>query len=371
MKISCQQENLSKGLSIVGNIASRNANHPILSDILIKVEDGKTILTTTNLEILIDVSLKSDVEENGEFCIDAKLLNEYISLLPQGNINLLLDGDNLKVTSGKQKTKIKGHQPGEYPIIPKIEKKNPYIISIDELDNALSKVIFAASTSEIKPEISGVYCKFNKNNITLVATDGYRLEEKKIELSNNKNDKEQNAIVPVKTLNELSRILAIFKDDVDPNKNIEIYLDEGKIMFSYDNIDIVSRLIEGQYPDYSQIIPKSIEIKARVDNKELLNKVRIASLFTKNGINDVKLEFRDGELTVSSFAENGENTGSIDIDIQGNDCDIIMNYRYLLNGLQNMITDNIVFGLNDGNTPCIIKEEGSKDYIYVIMPIRQ
>ncbi|OGY43651.1 MAG: DNA polymerase III subunit beta [Candidatus Buchananbacteria bacterium RIFCSPHIGHO2_02_FULL_40_13] len=376
MKISCTQENLNQGLMVVSHIAYKNSNLPILSNILIKVEDKLLTLLTTNLEIGVTMQIRSKVEKKGEYSIDAKLFSDYVSFLPKERIDLELEDDNLKITCEKQKTKIKGQSAIEFPLIPKIEKNNPYIISAKEFKQAISEVIFAVSNSEARPEISGIFMGLSSTNIILTTTDSYRLAEKKIKLTDNKNNNEKKLIIPVKTLNEISRILGIFKDSVslEEIENIELYITENQIMFTYNGLDLISRLIEGQYPDYTQIIPSTYKTKTKVNNKDLIKAVKTSSLFTKSGINDIKIELIPANkeiIVTSSSSQTGENISKIEAEIDGIENNIVLNYRYLLDGLQNISSNNVILEINDNNSPCVIKPDEINDYIYIIMPIKQ
>ena len=174
----------------------------------------------------------------------------------------------------------------------------------------------------------------------------------------------------------MSRILGILKDDVslEEVENMEIYLSDNQIMFSYNNVDLISRLIEGQYPDYTQIIPSNYKTKTLIEVKDLIKGVKTSSLFTKSGINDVKIELSptDNEVIItSSSAQTGENISKIEAIIEGEINNIVLNYRYLLDGLQNISSSKVILEINDNNSPCVIKPESIKDYIYIIMPIKQ
>ncbi|MFA5048051.1 MAG: DNA polymerase III subunit beta [Patescibacteria group bacterium] len=377
MKLSCTQENLNQGLMIVSHIVGKNNNLPILSNVLIKAENKILNFSTTNLEIGISVTIRGKVEEDGEFSVDAKLLSSYISLLPKDRIDLELNGDNLKISCQKQKTKIKGQNASDFPLIPKITKEKPYILSAKDFKNGISEVVFAAATSEIRPEISGVYIEFIGQNLVLAATDSYRLAEKRIKvLENNRAGESEKFIIPVKTLQEVSRILGIFKDDnvLEESENVEIYLNENQIMFSYNGVDLISRIIEGQYPDYKQIIPEGHTTQVKIDASELMKAVKTSSLFTKSGIYDIKLEINSENKEViitSSSSQAGENISSVEAEISGESNAIILNYRYLLDGLQNLDSNKALIEVSDSNNPCVIKSEASQDYLYLIMPIKQ
>ena len=374
MKISCTQENLNQGLLAVSHIANKNTNLPILSNLLFKIENKTLTLEATNLEIGITANIRSKVEEDGEFSVDARLLANYIALLPKERIDFELDGDNLKIECQKQKTKIKTQSASEFPLIPKIVKENPCIVDIKAFKQAISEVVFSASNSESRPELSGVFVSFTNNELVMAATDSYRLAEKKISLIENKYDKK--IIIPVKTLQEISRILSIFREDtnLESAENMEIYLTDNQIMFSYNGIDLVSRLVEGQYPDYTQIIPTNHKTKAKINVAELIKNIKTSSLFTRNGIFDIKLDLNVNSKEVvitSSSSQSGENISVVGAEITGENESIILNYRYLLDNLQIISSDFVDIEIGDVNSPCVIKSENDDKYVYIIMPIRQ
>ena len=375
MKISCTQENLNQGLLAVSHIASKNTNLPILSNLLFKIENRALTLEATNLEIGITANIRSKVEEDGEFSVDARLLANYIALLPKERIDFELNEDNLKIECQKQKTKIKTQSAGEFPLIPKIAKENPCIVDIKAFRQAIYEVVFSASNSESRPELSGVFMEFTPNELTMAATDSYRLAEKKIALVENKSI-DKKIIIPVKTLQEVSRIISIFREDsaLENSENMEIYLTENQIMFSYNGIDLISRLVEGQYPDYTQIIPTGFKTKARINVSELVKSIKTSSLFTRNGIFDIKLDLNVGakEIVItSSSSQSGENISSVSAEITGENENIILNYRYLLDNLQVINSDFVDIEVGDNNSPCVIRSEKDDKYVYIIMPIRQ
>jgi len=382
MKFSCTQENLNQVLNIVSHIAIKNANLPILSNLLIKAENKNLTISATNLEIGISANMRGKIESDGEFSVDARLLDSYISLLPKDRLEVELIGDELKIQCQKQKTKIKGQSTADFPLIPKLNRENPYVISADSFKEAIYSVSFAAANSEIRPEISGVYVGFLKDKLILTATDSYRLAERKISyIENNKarlntDYTDIKVIIPVKTLQEVSRILGSLKDDLaeDATENIEIYVEESQIMFVYNGVELVSRLIEGQYPEYEQIIPTNLPNKIKVNTSELIKAVKTSSLFAKSGVFDIKLDFKSNNkelLVTASSSQTGENISSLEMEKTGGGEEIILNYKYLLDGLGNIGANYIFFEINDSNSPCVIKPENVGGYLYLIMPIRQ
>ena len=387
MKFSCTQENLNNGLSIVSNIATRNSNLPILNNILFKVKDGKIDLSVTNLEVGVNYFIRGKIETEGSYTLPARVLSDYISLLPHEKIDLELKENHLSVKSSSSKTKIKGIDSSEFPLIPQIKKEEPYSCDINAFIVALQQVSFACSNNETRPEISGIYMYVNpkEKSLTLVATDSYRLSEKTIKIESYDTKKEaMSVIIPSRTVSELARILNNLKkssilhheSDAVP-ENLEIYIAENQILFHYDNLDLISRLIEGQYPDYRQIIPGNFKTEAFVNTQELINVVKTSSLFARAGIYDVVLSFKKDKITVSSVnSQLGENVSDIMTKVTGQENSVILNYRYLLDGLLNIQSPEIKIEVTDRNVPCVLRpvlknEKDEPDYLYLIMPIRQ
>lgn len=381
MKLSCTQENLNRSLAIVSHIASRNANLPILNNVLLKIKDKMIKLVTTNLEIGISCGVRGKIEEEGAATLEAKLLTDYISLLPNERVDIKLRDQNVEIKCKNFETKMRATSAEEFPLLPQIEKASPYICKISDLREALSQVIFAVSPNETRPEINGVLFNFvvegGENKLILAATDSYRLAEKKL-VTIETVPKPHSVIVPAKTLGELLRILSILKDaDEDISDTLSIYISENQILFSCGDVEIISRIIEGQYPDYRQIIPETSRTLVTVTKSDFIKAVKAASLFAKSGINGVNLILNPkkenfGEIIISaSSSQAGENTSKIEAKIEGEKNSIILNYRYLLDGLQNIDSEEIILGVNDSNSPCFLRPTKKTDYLYLIMPIKQ
>lgn len=387
MKITCTQENLNQGLGFVSHIASKNTSLPILSNVLIKAEKGSLSLTTTNLEMGINCLVRGKIDKDGSYTVSSKLFNDYVSLLPNQKIEIELKDDFLEIKCEDQDTKIKGNSAEEFPLIPQVEKKNPYTCKISDLLNALSQVIFAVSISETRPEISGIYFNFSDNLLTLTATDSYRLAEKKIKLKE-KGKEAKEVIIPARTIMELFRILSGLVGagettaEEGNNNKLEIYFEDNQVLFVVNNVELVSRIIEGQYPNYKQIIPTSHKTRAIIGVADFIKAVKTAALFSRTGIYDINLEFKAGKFIVSSTNNQlGENKSKLESKIDGEDNKIIVNFRYLLDGLQNIDSSDVIFEMIDLNNPCLLrpvesldeKKEAiaSEDYLYIVMPIKQ
>ena len=374
MRFISLQENLKNCLNIVGHITTKNINLPILNNVLIKAENGNIELVSTNLEIGIVCQLRGKIESEGRFTVDSKLITEYVNLLSGGAKVVLEEKNNeLKVECGNYKTKIKGESPKEFPLIPTIAKSGYYSCKIEELKKSLNSVVFAVSTSENRVELTGVLFSFSKNKLNLAATDSYRLAEKEISVKNSDAADDCKIIVPAKTIQELLRILNNFSgDDLKTEPELKFFLADNQILFTIDSVDLISRLINGHYPDYKQIIPAKSQTEVLAERAELVRAVKAAALFSKTGINDVSLQFTKNKIIVSAFSgASGESQVEVEAEVSGGDNEITINYRYLLDGLNNIDSDRVKISLLNSNTPCVLRPEKENGYLYIVMPIRQ
>lgn len=374
MKFSGLQENIKEGLLLVNHIAGKNINLPILNNVMIKASEGNIKFITTNLEIGIISYVRGKVETEGEYTVDSKVISDYVSLLPNKKISIELKESEIKVECENFKTKIKGQSTEEYPLIPKIEKESCYKVVVGEFKKALNKVIFSVSNNETRLELSGVFFNFENEKLILAATDSYRLSERSVKVKPvNKENTSKNVIIPAKTLQEVVRILSSLREDNEEDE-LEIYISESQVLFKTSSVEIISRLIEGQYPDYKQIIPTNTKTTIIINKNELMRAVKASALFSKIGINDVSLDFPEGKnqtVITSESGQTGESVVNINSLVTGGDNGVVVNYRYLLDGLNSFEGENIKIEVIDNNTPCILKSEKNGDDIYIIMPIKQ
>lgn len=376
MKLSSLQENLKQGLLAVSHVANKNINLPILNNILIEAKNGNIKLIATNLEIGIVSVVRGKIDEDGSFTVDSKIFADFVSLLPNKKVDLKQKENNLFIEADNYKTKIIGLSAEEFPLIPSVEKNSFYTANAEEFKAAIGQVIFSASTSETRIELTGVLFDFSENRLTLAATDSYRLAEKKINIKTNNDQKDKKIIVPAKTLQEVIRILSNIKEEnsIEGGSEVKIFVSENQIMFSVGSVELVSRLIEGQYPDYKQIIPQTSKTKVIINKNELVRAVKVTSLFSKMGINSINLDFpkdKNKIIVSSTLGQAGENITELDGVVSGEDNSVVINYRYLLDGLNNFNGENIKIEIIDSNTPCVISEEKDDGHFYVIMPIKQ
>lgn len=374
MKLTCTRENLSQTLSLVGGVAGKNINLPILSNILIRVDNQKTEIISTNLEVAIVATLRSKVDEPGSFTVPARTLTDFVNLLSGVNVEMELQGSELVVTCDRSTTKIKGSPADDFPVVPALSEGSGYLVSADELKTGLSQVVSALARNDIRPELSGVFCGFNvgeNKGLVLAATDSYRLAEKKIKL--NQGDDEIKAIIPGRTAQEIIHILSLAVSEGNET-GARILLNNNQITLNYSNIQLVSRLVDGQYPDYTQIIPKSFTTTATFSTSQVSKEIKAAALFTTTGVNAVSfsLEKESGVVVIASTStQTGEYKSQLEAEILGESNNILLNHRYLQDGLGNIKTPNTTFKMVNADSPCLFAPQGDESFLYIVMPIRQ
>lgn len=369
MKILCLQENLKNALSTAERIIGKNLTLPILNNILLKAEKGRLQISSTNLEIGINYWIQCKIEKEGEITVLAKTLSSFVSNLPNKKIEIEGKDQILSIKCEGYKAKIKSHTADEFPIIPKIQSQKEALVDCFDLKEGLQQVAAMTAVSEARPEISGVLFNFSKKSLKLAATDSFRLAEKNIFIESSFEEK---IILPQKTALELTRVLADKESLSKKEEKIKIIIGPGQAMFDAGHIQVVSRLIDGQYPDYQQIIPASFQTKITTSKDELVKAIRIASLFSGK-INEAKIVIFPGKniMEISSqSADIGENKTQINAEAEGKSQEISFNWRYLLDGLNNIGSKNIFLGMNSDAGPTAIKPVGDENYLYVVMPIK-
>lgn len=365
MQIICLQENLKQALNITERIIGRNLTLPILNNILLATENNRLKISSTNLEIGINYWMAGKIEKEGSLTVPAKLLSNFVSNLPNKKIEIKARDNQLYLKCENFRANIKGLEAKDFPIIPKIRDRSLIKIKGGILKTALAQVVEMTSLSESRPEISGILMKFDTNLIRLVATDSFRLAEKTI-TKTQLEPINQSIIIPQRTIQELIRILG------EKEAEVEIILGGNQILFDLGYSQIISRLIEGQYPDYQQIIPKDFQTQVVLNRQELINSIRIASLFSGK-VNDVKISIQPKKSCLEILSKDidiGENKSQLEAKIEGQEVEITFNYRYILDGLNNIFSDKVILGLNTSSSPVIIRPVGDTSYIYLVMPIK-
>ncbi len=364
MKLSCTQENLAAGLDIVAPVAGKGGSLPILQNILLEAASGALKLKATNLEIGVTAEVRGKIEQEGTFTVNGRLFADYVRLLPNDKIDIVLAGDHLEVRCGGQQTKIHGLSAEEFPVIPTLTETNSFTLPAKAARESLSQVLFAVSFNDARPEISGVLIKAEGKTAVLVGTDSYRLSERSLEISSELTGIVA-AIVPLRAMQELARVLAPAEGD------LYVSIGDNQILFRAGEAELISRLIVGSYPDYSQIIPREAKTTVILDRGPLARAIKSASLFCRSGLNHVTLQFSQDRIMVSASASSvGENIIEVPAQVAGADTDIVFDYRFVLDGLAALTEPEVTIKLNGATSPGVFtgKEPG---FLYLVMPIRQ
>jgi DNA polymerase-3 subunit beta len=371
MIINLLQNKLKTGLNIIGRASSKSISLPVLKNILIKTEDNFISFSATDLDIAIKYWTLGKIEDHGEVVIPYNSFSSFVNLLPNKKITLKTKDNNILLNCDDYKTQINGVDVKEFPIIPKTEEKQKITLNSKDLCEALLQIIDIPSMSKVKPEISGVLFSLKNKKIYLVATDSYRLAEKKIKIQEKIDD--FSIIIPQRTVRE---VVNIFKE-ID--KDIEIIFGDNQILFklkmddfNHSHIELTSKIIEGNYPDYQSIIPKELKTKIILNKDEFLNKIKASSVFTSK-INEVILDVNIEKQEViikSNNSELGNYETKISGKAEGDNVSVSFNYRFVLDGLSNIKDSEIIFEINNESSPGILRPVNKEDFLYIIMPIK-
>lgn len=385
MKLICTQDNLKKAISSSERMVSKQNTLPILNTILFEADKGSLRLSATNLEMGIQVKIGAKVEKEGKIAVPAKLISSFAANLPEGeNVSLELDEQNLKLKSGRTQAVIKSFLSSDFPLIPKKVTENLFEINVDDFKKIINRIIVSVAHGEARQELSGVNIIFNKDNICFASTDSFRLTEYSFNLSekNNMNkenydafiDKNISIIIPAATLIEVGRIISNNLSDM-----VKIALEDGQVFFEIGGARVVSRLINGKYPEYKHIMPTSFKTTIIGDKAQIQNAIKMASLFAPGKSSDITLKINQEAKNISigaRSAEAGENATELDFESLGESQEIIFNSKYLLDGINMIDTSRVALLANSETSPVAIKEvnESTKDilegYTYIVMPIK-
>ena len=378
MKFSCTQENLIQGLSLVGHITGKNINLPVLGNVLIKAEKGAIQLHTTNLEMSISCAVRGKVDIEGEYSVPAKIFLDYISLLPSGKVEFELVEGGLEARSNEQETTLRGMPASEFPLLPNLSKNHTFKLKAEDMRRAISRVVFAVSMSESRPELSGVACFFNPANkpgkVALVATDSYRLAEHLVACGDS--SRSANILVPAKAMSEIQRIISSYKNEIESPEDVLLSITDNQLVVTYGLVEMTTRLIEGAFPDYHNIIPTEFKTEAIMSRSEMQKAVRAASLFSKKEINDVHINFDPSTsscLVESSDEGTGKTKSVVKGVVKGEANKVALNFKYISDGLGAFDSEKIKLSIIGSMSPImILPAEGEDDaYRYLVMPIRQ
>lgn len=363
MKLQVTQENLSKALNNVARIASTRNTLPILSNVLLKTVDNRLCVAATDLNIAVTQYIGSKVSEEGATTVPARLTQDFISSLPGGVIDLELEETKLKISTGQHKSTINGTSAEDYPVMPKIKNGQEWKLKSEQLKKALNQTVFAASNDDARPVLTGVNFRSDGGDLFVVSTDSYRLAEKNV----GKVSEQIDVLVPASSLQDLLRILDTSSEDV------YITSDDQQIMFKTGDTELVTRLIEGKFPDYKKLLPSKFETSAVVSKTEFANMTKTSSLFARETGGSVVLEI-DGdnnEVGIKSLASQlGENSAKTSAKTKGSGS-ITLNSRFITDALNATETEDVFIGFNQKLEPFILKKDDPKsDYKHIIMPLK-
>ncbi len=362
------QENLARGLGVVSRAVSARSTLPVLANVLLRTEDAGLKLTATNLEIGITYWVPGRIENDGAVTVPARLMADVVSSLePSERIDLELDDGTLRLRCGRQRAALRGIDAEEFPVIPAAGERPTTRINQRALRQALSEVTFAAATDEARPILTGVLARFEGDRLTLAAADNYRIAVKT--LATLDPVEETSVVVPARTLAEVERLLA----DTDEPVEIVLASSKNQILFHLEGIDLVSRLIDGQFPNYQQVIPTGHTTRAVIDREALLKAVHLSALIASSSANVVKLRVEDaasGAVTIAAAADVGDTEGQVEAALEGEPLAIAFNARYLQEALQNVHAEQVALEFSGPLSPGVMRPLDDEGYVHVIMPVR-
>jgi len=362
MKLTANCKNFRKAIHFVDRIVAKNLSLPILNNILLKTENGRLKIIATNLEIGITCVIGSKIEETGEITVPGKIISDFISAVSDESITLATKNNILQINSKMFKTNILGSSTEEYPFIPKIKDNYICRIPVQMLRTVLAMTVDVVATSETRPELAGLYVSFMEDEIVFAATDSFRLVEKKIKI---KTQGKESVIIPRNTITEILRI----SGDIDGD--MEIRIKDNQIMFVHEDVEIVSRLIDGAYPDYKRVIPEKIITKTLVRKNDIEKTIRLTALFSST-ISDIKLQSKENTLTASARnSDKGDSTATVEAVIKDEPFDMSLNFNYFLDGLKIISSEKIIIEFTGEGSPLVLRpNDDRKDMLYLIMPLK-
>ena len=373
MKLTCLQENLNRGLSIVGRAVATRTTLPITNNVLLTAVNGQLKLVATNLEMAISCWIGAKIEEEGAITVPARLLTEFVSSLPSDTIsvNLSPQTKTLGLKCARFEARISGVDAKEFPPIPSVDEGITTSVEVETLRQAINQVVFAAATEESRPVLTGVCTQFEGSTLTLAAADGFRLAVFKLPIPDKVSQKTE-VIIPARTLAELNRLMG----DQEEAVSITLNPNKSQVLFRLKNTELVSQLVQGTFPNYSQLIPKSYNTRVMVNVAEFLRATKTASIFARDGSGIVRLvvtpgsEASPGRLAISARSEEiGDDVGEIDATVEGADAKIAFNGKYLTDVLSVLRESQVALETTNPSSPGLIRPVGTENYTHVVMPM--
>ena len=373
MRVTCLQENLSRGLSVVGRAVATRPTLPITSHVLLSTEGSRLKLSATNLELSISCWIDAQVEEEGAATVPARLFTELVGSLPNEPVemNLAATGRALEVKCSRNEAHIGGMDVADFPPIPSLAEGVETKLDPAVLRHAIARVVFAAASDESRPVLTGVYTELEGDQLTMAAADGFRLSVHTLPLMEAVSEK-ANVLIPSRAMSELSRLLG----DQEEPLEVTISSNRSQAHFRLKNAYMVSQLMQGTFPNYSQLIPKTHTTKVVVELSELLRAIRTASIFARDGSGIVRIEVAPGEnggpgqMIISARAEEiGDHVGQVEALVEGEPTKIAFNNRYLVEVLSVLDCKQVALEASTASSPGVIRPTDSEDYTHVVMPM--
>jgi len=373
MKLSCLQENLNRGLGVVGRAVATRTTLPITNNVLLATERSRLKLAATNLEMAISCWIGAKVEEEGAITIPARLLAEFISSLPSEKVDISLSPQTktLGLRCARFEARISGIDAKDFPPIPKVEEGITTKVEVEALRQGITQVVFADATEESRPVLTGVDAKFDGDLLTLAAADGFRLAVYKLPVIDPVSQTTE-VIIPARTLAELNRLVAEQEEAVE----ITVNQSKGQALFRLKNVELVSQLIQGTFPNYAQLIPQSYNTRAVVSVSDFLRATKTASIFARDGSGIVRLiitpggELTAGKMIVSARSEEiGDDVGEIDTMVEGEEAKIAFNGKYLTEVLSVLHEAQVALETTSPSSPGVLRPVGVDNYVHVVMPM--
>ncbi len=374
MRLTCLQENLIRGLNVVGRAVATRTTLPITNNVLLATDQSRLKLAATNLEMATSCWVGAKVEEEGAITVPARLLTEFINSLPNDKVEISLSprAKTLELKCARFEARISGVDAQDFPPIPKVAAGITTKVEVEALKKGITQVVFAAATEESRPVLTGINAEFEGDLLTLAAADGFRLAVHKLPIAA-KVSQQTTVIIPARTLAELNRLLADQEEavalTVDPNKS--------QALFRLKNIELVSQLVQGTFPNYAQLIPQSYGTRAVVDVAAFLRATKTAAIFARDGSGIVRLvmapgsgKLAPGKVTVSARSEEvGDDVGEIDAVIEGDEAKIAFNGKYLAEVLGVLSEEQVALEITTPSSPGVIRPVGVDNYVHVVMPM--
>lgn len=368
MKFMATKDNLINGINIVQKAISNKNAIPILSGIYLKAENGKLMLAATDLELGIECKVPIQVIEEGEVVLPAKYLGDLVRKLPDTNLmfEYLPETISVKITYGQAETNIMGWKGEEFPAIADLQDEYALTINPMVFKSMIKQTIFCANADDVRPIFTGALMEVTHHDVLLVATDSHRLAYKKGKV-NNLSDQDFKAIIPVKSLNEISRII---KDD--PEDVLSIRCNRNQICFENSELRLISRLIDGMFPSYQQVIPSNYSTLIKVKRKLLQESIERANLFIaeKEGTSVIKFSISGNNINITSKSDYGMVDENVQIYQEGDDLSITFNAKYLIDALKTMDFEDIDLTLGNTLSPAVFRPLNDESFLYLLLPLR-